>query len=99
MGAFGTAIMAFEGSSKSFKNTSLLAALPLFGLLANFVGIFSVFSLLWIPLDLYYRNKKTDTLNWNITLRIVLGYGVPSAILASPLVKDDFCFERNLICV
>lgn len=109
MGAFGTAyaIMAFEGSRKGFKNTSLLAAFPLFGLLANFVGIFSVFSLLWIPLDLYYRNKKTDTLNWNITLPeaygtlagIVLGYGVPSAILASPLVKDDSAFEQDFICV
>lgn len=109
MGAFGTAyaIMAFEGSRKGFKTTSLLAAFPLFGLLANFVGIFSVFSLLWIPLDLYYRNKKSNTLNWNITLPeaygtlagILLGYGVPSAILASPLVKDDSAFEQDFICV
>jgi hypothetical protein len=109
MGAFGTtyAIMAFEGSRKGFKNTTLLAAFPLFGLLANFVGIFSVFPLLWVPLDLYYKNKKKNTSDWNITLPeaygtlagIVLGYGIPSAILASPLVKDDSRFEQDFICV
>ncbi|CEP12959.1 hypothetical protein [Parasitella parasitica] len=109
MGAFGTsyAIMAFEGSRRGFKKTTLLAAFPLFGLLANFVGIFSVFSLLWIPMDLYYRGKKKDTSDWNITLPeaygtlagIVLGYGIPSAILASPLVKDDSSFEQDFICI
>lgn len=109
MGAFGTAyaIMAFEGSRKGFKTSTLLAVFPLFGLLANFVGIFSVFSLLWIPLDLYYKNKKKNTSDWNITLPeaygtlagIVLGYGVPSAILASPLIKDDSSFEQDFICV
>lgn len=109
MGAFGTAyaIMAFEGSRKGFKNTTLLAAFPLFGLLANLVGIFSVFLLLWIPLDLYYRNKKTSPSDWNITLpeaygtlsAIVLGYGVPSAILASPLIKNDSSLEQDFLCV
>ncbi|KAI9483910.1 MAG: hypothetical protein EXX96DRAFT_560135 [Benjaminiella poitrasii] len=109
IGAFTAAycIMAFEGSRRGFK-TTLLSAFPLLGLLANFIGIFVVFPLIWLPLSLYYRKQSMGrSSDWAITLpqvygtllAVIVGYTVPSAILASPLVEPNSRLEQDLIAV
>jgi hypothetical protein len=109
-GAFGTiyALMAFEGSRQGFKNTTLLPFFPLLALLANFAGIFAVFPLIWVPMSVYYSNKSNNTKDtWNISmpqaygilLAVILGYGFPSAIIASPLVANDSKLEQDLLLI
>ncbi|KAG2234492.1 hypothetical protein INT48_004871 [Thamnidium elegans] len=110
MAALGTcyAIMAFEGSRKGFKTTTLLIAFPILGLLANMIGISLMFPAIWIPLCLYsYKQKepKGDDLSlsmpeaYGILLGIVVGYGVPSAIIASPWITNDSRLEQDLVCL
>ncbi|RCH88796.1 hypothetical protein CU098_004105 [Rhizopus stolonifer] len=109
IGAFGTAysLMAFEGSRRGFK-TTLLIAYPIFGLLANLFGVYAVFIVVWIPLSLYYREKSPKENNiWTITLpeaygallAIVLGYFVPGAVIASPLVEHNSRLEQELLAI
>ncbi|KAI8354630.1 hypothetical protein EDC96DRAFT_516737 [Choanephora cucurbitarum] len=114
IGGFGTAyaLMAFEGSRLGFKHT-LLMAFPIFGLLANLLGMYAVFNLVWIPMCIYYQNKahqqapsrKSSTWvislpeAYGILLAIVLGYFVPGAILASPLVPEDSRLEQELLAI
>lgn len=109
MGAFGAAygIMALEAQRKGFKRSTLLISFPLLGLLANFVGIFSVWSLLWVPMALYYKSNKKDTADWSITTSdaygtmaaIVAGFYLPSLILASPLIPNDSKIEQDLVSI
>ena len=110
MGAFGSAyaIMCFEGSRQGYKKSTLLAAFPLLGLLANLVGISLVFPALWVPLNVYYtRNKPTNKEGLSLSLpevygilaSIVIGYGLPSAIIASPLIKNGSKVEEELLSI
>lgn len=110
MGSFATAyaIMCFEGSRKGYKKSTLLAAFPLLGLLSNLIGISLVFPALWVPLYLHYqKSKSTDKEGLSMTLpevygillSIVVGYGVPSAILSSPLVPNDSRLEQELLSI
>ncbi|KAI7904311.1 uncharacterized protein BX663DRAFT_485136 [Cokeromyces recurvatus] len=109
MGAFTAVycIMAFEGSRRGFKST-LLSAFPLFAFLANLIGIFVVFPLIWLPLSLYYRKKsKGHPENWAITLpqaygtllAVIVGYTIPSAILTSPLIEPKSRLEQDFISI
>jgi hypothetical protein len=109
-GAFGTtyALMAFEASRQGFKNKTLLTSFPLLALLSNFAGTFAVFSLIWVPMSVYYSNKSNNTTNtWNISmpqaygilLAVILGFGVPSAIIASPLVASNSKLEQDLLSI
>jgi hypothetical protein len=110
MGCFASvyAIMAYEGSRKGFKNSTLLAAFPLLGLLSNLIGISLVFPLFWVPLSLYYiKNKATTNETLSITMpeaygvlfAIIFGYGMPSALVSSPIIKDDTKFEQDALAV
>jgi hypothetical protein len=110
MGSFATAytIMSFEGSRKGYKNSTLLAAFPLLGLLSNLIGISLVFPAIWIPLCLHYRkNKPADKETLSITLpevygiliSILIGYGIPSAIISSPLIENDSSLEQDLLSI
>lgn len=110
MSAFGTAyaLMAIDGTRHGFKKSTLLGVFPLFGLLSNFFGAFTVFGFIFLPLGLYYRKQKQGVPNaWKITLPeaygtlvgVILGYGVPSAILASPLVAENSRIEQELLSI
>lgn len=107
LASFGVmiAIMTIEGSRKGFKR-SLLALFPVYGLLSNVIGVSVVFPLIWVPLSVFYRRHtifKKD--HWNITLPVVygiftaiyVGYGLPTAILLSPLVKPDTKLEQDML--
>lgn len=107
LASFGVmiAIMTIEGSRKGFKR-SLLALFPVYGLLSNVIGVSVVFPLIWVPLTVFYRRHtlfKKD--HWNITLPVVygiftaiyVGYGLPTAILLSPLVKPDTKLEQDML--
>ncbi|GAA5805794.1 hypothetical protein HPULCUR_011320 [Helicostylum pulchrum] len=109
MAALGTcyAVMAFEGSRKGFKTTTLMAAFPLLGVLASMIGISLMFPAVWIPLYFYSHKQKEpkgEDLSlsmpeaYGILLGIVVGYGVPSAIIASPLITNDSRLEQDLVC-
>lgn len=109
MAALGTcyAIMAFEGSRKGFKTSTLMVAFPLLGVLASMIGISLMFPAVWIPLCFYsYKQKepKGEDLSlsmpeaYGILLGIVVGFGVPSAIIASPLITNDSRLEQDLLC-
>ncbi|CAO3679762.1 unnamed protein product [Rhizopus stolonifer] len=106
--AFGTAmaIMAIEGSRHGFRK-SLLALFPLYGLLANAVGIYAVFSFLWIPMHVFYKRSaffKKD--HWNITQAqvygilgaVLLGFGLPSVFFL-PWVKADTRLEQDVLAL
>lgn len=110
LGAFATAyaIMCFEGSRKGYKNSTLLIAYPLLGLLSNLIGISLVFPAIWIPLSIYYRsNKPLSKEDLSITLpevygilaSIIIGYGVPTAVISSPLVPNDSKLEQDLLSI
>ncbi|KAI8988427.1 hypothetical protein BDF20DRAFT_855633 [Mycotypha africana] len=107
MAAFGTAyaLMTFEASRRGFRKT-LLMAFPLFGLLSHVFGIYAVFTLFWVPLDLYYQHGKTKIdyqikayEAYGILIALLLGYMVPSAIMTSPLIGEDTKAEQNFICL
>ncbi|KAI9345081.1 hypothetical protein BD770DRAFT_421764 [Pilaira anomala] len=110
MAAFGTsfAIMAFEGSRKELKRSTLLVGFPLLGLLANLVGISVVFPAIWIPLYLYSVENKVFKADdffvsmprvYGILAGLVVGYGIPSAIISSPLVTKNSSIEQDLLCI
>lgn len=107
---FGTAyaIMAFEGSRQGFKNKTWLASFSLLALLANCVGSFVVFPLIWVPMCIYYSNKPDNNKDtWNISkpkaygvlMAVLLGYGLPSAIIASPKINRSFNLEQDLLLI
>lgn len=109
MTAFGTAytLMALDGSRQGFKTSTLLGVFPLFGLLSNFLGAFTVFGLVFLPLSLYYR-QRAGVHDFRISMPeaygtlvgVLLGYGLPSALLASSLFfEENSRMEQELVSI
>lgn len=108
MATFATVytLMAFEGSRKGFKKSTLLISFPILGLLANVIGMSLVFPAIWIPLFFYYwKSPNNDDLSismpevYGILVGILLGYGVPSALISSPLIPNDSVLEQDILCI
>lgn len=99
------ALMAFEGSRKGFKNSTLLISFPVLGLLSNIIGMSLVFPMIWIPLYLHYWESPKKDLSislsqvYGILVGILLGYGVPSALISSPYIANDSMWEGDLLCI
>ncbi|KAI8877519.1 hypothetical protein K501DRAFT_288346 [Backusella circina FSU 941] len=108
MGSYATAmmIMATEGSRQS-TSASLLSLYPLFLMLANCIGLSTVF-LLWIPLSLYYQHHQLKDLPsrsvkyaraFGCLSAIIIGFVVPSAYMTSSWIEPNSRMEVSIIAI
>ncbi|KAI8978129.1 hypothetical protein BDB01DRAFT_726527 [Pilobolus umbonatus] len=82
--------MGLESSRHKFNESpNLLACYPLFALLAHVVGLTAVFSVVWVPLNIYYRRQFPLMEDWSVTSKSRV-YGVLTGVFVGYIVPSIF---------